>query len=355
MKKLVQLPRWGRWLTRIVFTPLGMILGYMATDSLLIQYELMSLNSVFYIPVCLGGAVVGGLILLFMGPFICRLVYAAVNRDSHVYKKYSSAEIVSAFIGLTCGLFIAFLVTNLYNFIPDNYIILIITLSIVTYIGLGVTGMILGHNYLSGIIAPNSVTTVLTPKLLDSSILIDGRIVDIAKTGFISGPFVIPNFIINEIKNVADNPDAVKRNRGRRGLDVIKTLQNDKSLSVVIDESVIEGDSETKIITLAKELRGEIVTVNYNLAKLADVKNVKTLNLNELSNAIKPVALPGEKITVEIIKQGKDKAQGVAYLPDGTMIVVENGGGCIGETKEVDVTTSLQTSTGRIIFARIEE
>ncbi|HRX13993.1 MAG TPA: hypothetical protein P5087_03145 [Eubacteriales bacterium] len=355
MKKLIRLPRWGRWLTRIVFTPLGMILGYMGADSLIIQYNLLSSTSVFYIPICLGGAIVGGLILLFAGPFVCRLVYSSVNQESHIYKKYSPAEIVSAFIGLTCGLFIAFLVTNLYNFIPEAYNILTITLSIVTYIGLGVTGMILGHSYLSGIISPNSTTTVLTPKLLDSSILIDGRIVDIAKTGFICGPFVIPNFIINEIKNVADSPDAVKRNRGRRGLDVIKTLQNDKSLSVVIDESVLDGDNEAKIIALAKELKGEIVTVNYNLTKLADVKNVKTLNINDLSNAIKPVALPGEKLTVEIIKQGKDKAQGVAFLPDGTMIVVENGGDNIGETKDVSVATSLQTSTGRIIFARIEE
>lgn len=355
MEKIIRLPRWARWLTRVVFTPLGMILGYMATDKLLLQFNLVASSDPFYTLWCFCGCLVGGVILLFLGPALCRLVYAIVMRDKHSYKKYSSAEIISSFIGLAAGLFTAYLITDLYSYIPEAYRLLVITLSVVTYVGLAVTGMILGHIYLSDVILPTNTARVASPKVLDSSILIDGRIVDIVKTGFLSGPFVIPNFVITEIKNIADNSDALKRNRGRRGLDVIKNLQSNKEIDLVMDESVLDGDNETKLITLTKQLKGEIVTVNYNLTKLASVKSVKTLNLNDLSNAIKPIALPGENMQVEIVKQGKDKAQGVAFLPDGTMIVVENGGNNIGETRDVTVTTSLQTSTGRIIFARLPD
>lgn len=355
MKKIIKLPRWARWFTRIVFTPAGIILGYVISDFIIERYNLAAPGTHDAFIWCIAGAAAGGALLLILGPFLCRLIYAAFKRETLSYRRYTPSDVISAFIGLTFGLFAAYLVTNLYRYIPAGYPLLVTTLAIGTYVILGITGMIMGHIYLSQIIAPNSKTMVFTPKVLDSSILIDGRIVDIAKTGFVSGPFVIPNFVISEIKSVADSSDPLKRNRGRRGLDVIKNLQSDKELSVVIDESVLGGDSETKLITLAKELRGEIVTVNYNLAKVASVKEIKTLNLNDLSNAIKPVALPGEKLTVEIVKQGKDKAQGLAYLPDGTMIVVENGGGSIGGRVEVVVSTSLQTSTGRIIFARIPD
>lgn len=355
MSKIVRLPRWARWLTRIVFTPVGIIIGYVAADSLLVRYSLADPADPLFSLWCTLGALIGGAVLLFIGPFFCRLVYAWVKRDTASYRKFAPSEIVSAFIGLTLGLLIAFLITHLYSYIPDGYRLLVISLSIVTYVTLGVTGLILGHVYLSQILAPNTTTTVLTPKVLDSSILIDGRIVEIAETGFVSGPFVIPNFVLTEIKGVADSSDPLKRNRGRRGLDIIKALQSNKEYAVVIDESVWEGDNETKLIALAKELRGEIVTVNYNLAKVAGVKEVKTLNLNDLANAIKPVALPGEKLTVDVIKQGKDKTQGLAYLPDGTMIVVENGDEFIGKTVEVTVSTSIQTNTGRIIFAKVLE
>jgi uncharacterized protein YacL len=355
MKKFVQLPRWAGWLARIIFAPAGFIIGYIACDSIINKYKLLPVDSALIFVCDFLAALLGAVTLLMVGPFICRLVYAAVKRDTNSYRRYTPAEIVSTCIGLICGLLVAYLVTQLYSFFPENYRVMVIALSISTYIGLGITGMILGHLYLSQIVSPNSTTTVLMPKVLDSSVLIDGRIAAIAKTGFASGPFVIPNFVLAEIKNIADSTDSIRRAKGRRALDIIQQLQNTKDISVVIDESVLDGDNESRLISLATELRGEIVTVNYNLAKLAALKDIKTLNINELSQAVKPDAIPGEKLTVNIVKEGKDKNQGLAYLPDGTMIVVENGGKHIGKTVETDVTTSLQTSTGRIIFVRIPE
>lgn len=350
-----RIPRWARWVARIIFAPLGCILGFSITTNVLDNYFVTAVppNSVFYALYAVLGAVVLGAICALIAPSICSAIYTRTVTESGSLKAYSPAEVISAFIGLLAGMFLAFLVVQLYSYINSKSQTVMAVLSVLTYLCLGLVGMIIGYTNLKEIIAPKSITTIHTPKVLDSSTLIDGRILDIVATGFLAGPFVISNFVIDELRTLSDNADVLKRNRGRRGLDTIKHLQANKQIEVIIDESRYEGDTDTRLILLAKEIKGNIVTVNYNLTKVASVKEVKTLNINDLSNAIKPIVLPGEKMTVEIVKEGKDAGQGVAYLPDGTMIVVENGESKIGQKVEIYITTSLQTSTGRIIFGRI--
>lgn len=191
-------------------------------------------------------------------------------------------------------------------------------------------------------------------KLLDTSVIIDGRIADICQTAFLEGTLVIPMFVLEELQHIADSSDALKRNRGRRGLDVLNRLQKD----IPIDVEMYDGDFEeiqevdSKLVKLAKVMDGIVVTNDFNLNKVCEFQNVQVLNINDLANAVKPVVLPGEELMVQVIKDGKEQNQGVAYLDDGTMIVVEEGRNYIGETIDVIITSVLQTSAGRMIFAK---
>ncbi len=192
------------------------------------------------------------------------------------------------------------------------------------------------------------------PKVLDTSVIIDGRIFDICQTGFVEGALVIPNFVLEELRHIADSSDALKRNRGRRGLDILNKIQNELSIEVQISEKdfpeIAEVDS--KLLKLAQVINGKVITNDYNLNKVAKFQGVPVLNINELANAVKPVVLPGEEMTIQIIKDGKESGQGIAYLDDGTMIVVEGARRHIGEIMDVVVTSVLQTAAGRMIFAR---
>lgn len=191
-------------------------------------------------------------------------------------------------------------------------------------------------------------------KILDTSVIIDGRIADICKTGFIEGTLVIPEFVLEELQHIADSSDLLKRNRGRRGLDILNKIQKELDVKVLIYEGDFEEISEvdSKLVKLAKALGGKVVTNDFNLNKVCELQGVSVLNINDLANAVKPVVLPGEEIVVQVIKDGKEHGQGVAYLDDGTMIVVEGGRDYIGTTMEVLVTSVLQTSAGRMIFAK---
>lgn len=191
-------------------------------------------------------------------------------------------------------------------------------------------------------------------KILDTSVIIDGRIADICKTGFIEGTLVIPEFVLEELQHIADSSDLLKRNRGRRGLDILNKIQKELDVKVLIYEGDFEeiGEVDSKLVKLAKALRGKVVTNDFNLNKVCELQGVSVLNINDLANAVKPVVLPGEEIIVQVIKDGKEHGQGVAYLDDGTMIVVEGGRDFIGTTMEVLVTSVLQTSAGRMIFAK---
>ncbi len=194
-----------------------------------------------------------------------------------------------------------------------------------------------------------------SPKILDTSVIIDGRIVDILRTGFIEGRIIIPVFVLEELRHIADSSDGLKRNRGRRGLDILNEIKENEAVQVDIIEkdykTIKEVDS--KLIKLAEELNASLVTNDYNLNKVASFQKMTVLNINELSNAVKPVVLPGEEINVLVVKEGKEETQGIGYLNDGTMIVVEGGRKHVGDMIEVVVTTVLQTAAGRMIFTKL--
>jgi uncharacterized protein YacL len=194
-------------------------------------------------------------------------------------------------------------------------------------------------------------------KILDTSVIIDGRIADVAETGFLSGTLIIPQFILRELQQVADSPDSSKRQRGRRGLDMLNRLQNNSSLDIQIVETDFPSVREVdlKLIELGKQLEAVIVTNDFNLNKVSQLRGVNVLNINELANALKPVVLPGEAMRVFILKEGKEYNQGVAYLDDGTMVVVDNARRLIGKNADIAVTSVLQTTAGKMIFGRLWE
>lgn len=202
--------------------------------------------------------------------------------------------------------------------------------------------------------AEERVAKKLNAKILDTSVIIDGRIADICQTNFLEGPIVIPQFVLLELQQIADSSDALKRNRGRRGLDVLNRIQKEIPIEVEIYEGDFEDihEVDSKLVKLAKVIEGTVVTNDFNLNKVCDFQGVPVLNINDLANAVKPVVLPGEQLVVQVIKDGKEQRQGIAYLDDGTMIVVEEGRDFIGDTIEVLITSVLQTSAGRMIFAK---
>jgi uncharacterized protein YacL len=194
-------------------------------------------------------------------------------------------------------------------------------------------------------------------KILDTSVIIDGRIADVAETGFLDGVIVTPQFVLRELQLVADSPDSLKRNRGRRGLDILQRLQKVATLQIQIVEDDFPGIREVdlKLIELAKMYEGKIITNDFNLNKVAQLQGVEVLNINELANSLKPIVLPGEAMRVFILKEGKEYNQGVAYLDDGTMVVVDNARKMIGKTIDISVTSVLQTTAGKMIFGKWDE
>lgn len=193
-------------------------------------------------------------------------------------------------------------------------------------------------------------------KILDTSVIIDGRILEIVQSGFIEGVFVVSHYVLQELQHIADSSDSLKRVRGRRGLDILNALQKEERITVEMDEHELPESDEVdmKLVHLAKKLDGVVVTNDYNLNKVAEFQNILVLNINELANALKPVVIPGESMRVLIVKEGTERQQGVAYLDDGTMVVVEDGKFHINEQKDVIVTSALQTNAGRMIFAKLE-
>ncbi|MCL1911574.1 MAG: hypothetical protein FWG13_05165 [Leptospirales bacterium] len=193
-------------------------------------------------------------------------------------------------------------------------------------------------------------------KILDTSAIIDGRIADLCDTGFIEGILVIPNFVLHELQMIADSADSIKRNRGRRGLDILNKMQKDMSVKVKISDMDFPDihEVDAKLVKLGKIMNGKIITNDFNLNKVAEFQGVTALNINQLSNALKPIVLPGEEMSVNLIKEGKDPNQAIAYLDDGTMVVVENGRRKLNEPVEVVVTSVLQTTAGRMIFAKLK-
>jgi uncharacterized protein YacL len=221
----------------------------------------------------------------------------------------------------------------------------------------GFFGYFYGSLPLSNVISPNEFAKeepVGSEKILDSSVIIDGRILKIAKTNFIEGPFIIPNFVLREIQLISDSADPIKRNRGRRGLDMLNELQQLNNIKVKISYIDYQDirDVDSKLIQLARDIGGKLITNDFNLEKVAEVQGVQVLNLNALTEALRPIVLPGEELRIQVVKEGKDENQGIGYLDDGTMVVIEDGRELIGKVVKVSVTSIIQTAAGKMIFTK---
>jgi uncharacterized protein YacL len=315
-------------------------------------------------------------VLIFLGIIILSglgyVIGGAVGRTlqrfliwlEKVVVRIPGIDLVAGVAGLIIGLIIAFLLSFGLSLIPyvGSY------LAVLVFIILGYLGFFIGlrkkedlthlvrfgKGRTPGAGYPESKRMHVTPKIVDTSSVIDGRIADILRAGFIEGSIIIPRFVLDEVHAIADSPDSLRRNRGRRGLDVLNTLQKEKETHIEIlekDFSDIVG-VDGKLVRLAKELEAPILTVDYNLNKVAKLQGVKVLNVNELANALKSIVLPGEEMRVRVVREGKEAGQGVAYLDDGTMIVVEEGKKHIGKDIDVTVTSVLQTPAGRMIFVK---
>jgi len=278
-------------------------------------------------------------------------------------KKAPLKSLLGSFVGLILGIILANLISNVFFSNLLNHQDMALPLlgglcGVCGYIGLQI-GLKKGEE----LNIPGFKLFSKTPpqnenaKILDTSVIIDGRIADITETGFVEGPILIPQFVLSELQHIADSSDPVKRTRGKRGLEVLHHIQKQADVDVkIIDTdyaSIREVDA--KLVELAKEVHGKIVTNDANLNKVAALQGISVLNINELANSLKPVVLPGEEMNVKILKEGKEMGQGVAYLDDGTMIVVDNGRRQIGRTIDVIVTSVLQTPAGRMIFARLKD
>jgi uncharacterized protein YacL len=279
-------------------------------------------------------------------------------------KKVSLARLIGAAIGSVLGILGAYLMSLVLghaipastNTIPFLEVVL---LGWMTYCGMVVgaaKGEMLNLAALGGLFGGEKVSKT-SFKILDTSVIIDGRIADIVETGFVDGTLVIPQFVLRELQMVADSSDSMKRNRGRRGLDILQRIQKMPQLNIQILEDDFPNVREVdmKLIELAKVYDCKIVTNDFNLNKVAQLHGVEVLNINELANALKPVVLPGETMRVFILKEGKEYNQGVAYLDDGTMVVVDNARKMISKTIDIGVTSVLQTTAGKMIFGRFDE
>ncbi len=340
----------------------GIIGGIAALTTVKVTYEMISPDGT---PTPLGMLLFGYKeLILFMIIFALiyftvakRLSCAMAMRIERAIRKYSMQEILMYIIGVSIGLAIANLVVQ--PFLKNESEVMVAIWCALLYVGLSYFGVYIVHLKKEELTGWFSKKTQATqegrPKILDTSVIIDGRILDIIKTGFIEGVMIIPTFVLDELQHIADSSDKLKRTRGRRGLDVIRDLQQVKNTHVEIMSIQFKDIKEVdrKLIKLATQLQGAIITNDLNLNKVAVVEQVTVLNINDLANAVKPVILPNETMTVVIAKEGREAEQGLAYLNDGTMIVVEGGKHEVGNTVTVMVTSALQTSAGRMIFAKI--
>src|SRR6266404_2064575 len=302
----------------------------------------------------------------FKGPYTIALgLVCAIGiiYFEHRLKRATLKRLIGAAVGSIMGIVGASLISHMLTFtvFDTNSLsfIKLFILFLMTYVGLVVganKGDLLNLSALGGIFGGERPPKK-SYKILDTSVIIDGRIADICETGFLDGILVIPHFVLRELQQVADSADTLKRNRGRRGLDILQRIQKMAGITVQFVENDYPAlrEVDMKLIELAKDFDAKIVTNDFNLNKVAQLRGVEVLNINELANALKPVYLPGETMKVFILKEGKEFNQGIAYLDDGTMVVVDNARKMIGKTVESSVTSVLQTTAGKMIFGRYEE
>lgn len=352
---------------------------YVGTEILKMEMGIVRITMGSLICILLG-AVLGGLIGFLASPYFIRCLKRFSAWVEQQLGKMPIHDVIAGAIGLAIGLIIANLLGYSFAKIPivGDYIPVIFSI-VFGYLGITIT--IKKRQELTGLFdfvprfmkdfakmkemragasqAPAGAAAVAPKedkayKLLDTSVIIDGRIADICDTGFIEGTLLIPVFVLEELQHIADSSDVLKRTRGRRGLDILQRIRQSTKVKVEITnvdfDDIAEVDS--KLVRLGQQVGGKIITNDYNLNKVAQLRGVEVLNINELSNAVKPVVIPGETMHVTIVKAGKEPGQGVAYLDDGTMIVVENGYHHMNESITVEVTSALQTAAGRMIFAK---
>ncbi len=365
-------------LLRALFTIVGAFVGYglFLLSIQLVQYSgVMIFEKFSHAEVYTAGAIfaiIFAIIFFRLTPLIRRGSVKMADNIENDLAGVSANTIITGTVGLVIGFLIALLVSQIYvAVIEDQYLYAGITIA--TYMFFGYVGTVVakskGKEILDTFIAPrkafedmlstrNKKKTEGTPKILDTSVIIDGRIAEIMKTGFIEGQIVIPEFVLVELRHIADSSDSLKRVRGRRGLDILNKIQTEYGIEIYntdSEKSIKEiPEVDVKLLKLAQILGGKVVTNDFNLNKVAAINGVEVLNINELANTLKPVVIPGEDMTVSLVKQGKDSSQAIGYLDDGTMIVVEDGRPKIGQTVDIGVTSVLQTSAGRMIFGRLK-
>ena len=311
------------------------------------------------------GALVGAVVGYILSHFILRLIWAAIHRIEFSLGFLSGQDLLAGTVGLLIGLIIANLIgfafarlpiIGAYGPIVFNLVFGYAGMSIAVHKKAEVPGL-LANFRLGRQSKERSVKKTESTKLLDTSSIIDGRIAELCATGFLEGPLLVPVFVLEELQLIADSADLLKRTKGRRGLEILKQMQEDGHVDVRIindDFDDIQG-VDSKLVRLGRELKAKVITNDYNLNKVAELQGVVVLNINDLANAMKPARVPGEEMTVLIVKAGKEENQGIAYLEDGTMIVVENGQKYIGMSVPVTVTSVLQTSAGRMIFVKVSD
>lgn len=361
---------------RLTFTIIGLVLGFFAGDYIVSHQSIIA-----YFPILKNtfGAVVfyalftilTGIIMYIISPVLYLAISKLIDSIENSIQKLSAIEILFGVSGAVICLIIAWLFMMPLNsvlnkisevmaqviFIVVNLIAIIIGADIAVKKKEDIVALFDGLRRGSSKEKKGKNAHKGVAKVLDTSVIIDGRIFDLCQTGFIEGPLVIPTFVLDELRHISDSSDALKRNRGRRGLDILNKIQKELTIEVQgWDGDFAEiSEVDSKLLKLAQNLNGKVITNDYNLNKVAEFQGVPVLNINELANAIKPVVLPGEDMKITVVKDGKEANQGVAYLDDGTMIVVEGGRRFIGEEIDVTVTSVLQTAAGRMIFAKQKE
>ena len=356
-----------RGIITLLFGVLGFYLDYLLLSLDLLMSLGWQLQEVWtYIAMVLLFAIVGFLI----APASIRGFLYLIRWIDTRLQKIPTQELMGGAVGVIIGLIISSLLSNSFTGIPFFGPLL----SIISSLFLGYLGLTLGARRKEDILGVFNIfpkfreksekgkelkdtkESEIRPnyKILDTSVIIDGRIADIVKTGFVEGILLIPSFVLEELRHIADSSDLLKRNRGRRGLDILNQISKEAAVQVQIYEQDFDDIAEvdSKLVRLGQVLGAPVLTNDYNLNKVAEIQGVKVLNINELANAVKPVVLPGEEMIVQIMKEGKESGQGVAYLDDGTMIVVDMGRRYIGQHISVLVTSVLQTAAGRMIFAK---
>ncbi|MFQ6015657.1 MAG: PIN/TRAM domain-containing protein [Anaerolineae bacterium] len=339
-----------------IFRLLGMaILSFLGWElGLILAEKTGSPHFRFVLVLSLAGAAIG----LLVTPWLTTKPFFWIRRK---IRQVPSRHLVAGTIGLAIGLIISALLALPLSLLPSPFGKFLPLIAAMAFSYLGITVLVMRERDLFNIIGSRFGRNAMEGRedncvLLDTSVIIDGRIADISQTGFISGTMLVPRFILDEIQHIADSTDALRRNRGRRGLDMLNKLQKESVVPIQITDMDVEEikDVDGKLVKLARLLSCPIITNDYNLNRVAELQGVTVLNVNELANAVKAVVLPGESINVRIIQEGKEFGQGVGYLDDGTMIVVEDGRKHIDSTINVTVTRVLQTMAGRMIFAQPE-